>query len=52
MDSADALLLLRYSMHLVDESALHLEVADMNADGTVNSADALAILRFAMGLLG
>ncbi|MBR6429347.1 MAG: hypothetical protein IKS43_06795 [Clostridia bacterium] len=52
VDSADALLLLRYSMHLVDESALHLEVADMNADGTVNSADALAILRFAMGLLG
>ena len=50
VNSADALLTLRYAMGLVELTPEQLERADMDGNGTVNSADALAILRVSMGL--
>ncbi|MBQ1893599.1 MAG: Ig-like domain-containing protein [Clostridia bacterium] len=44
-DSADALLVLRYSMGLEELTADQLARADVNGDGAVDSADALRILR-------
>jgi hypothetical protein len=45
VDSADALLILRYSMNLGTLTAAQLSVADINGDGVVDSADALLLLR-------
>lgn len=50
VDSADALLAMRYSMGLADLSAEQLLRGDMDGSGTVTSADAVAIFRIAMGL--
>ncbi|MBO6061357.1 MAG: hypothetical protein J6P98_04490 [Clostridia bacterium] len=51
VNSADALLLMRYVMHLVTENDLHLEVADVTGEGSVNSVDSLNILRMTLGLM-
>ena len=45
VDSADALLVLRYAMGIATLTPNQLIVADVNGDGVVNSSDALAILR-------
>ncbi|MBO4562811.1 MAG: S8 family serine peptidase [Clostridia bacterium] len=49
VDSADALLTLRYAMGIVGEASLIVEAADIDGDGAVTSADALMILRRALG---
>ncbi|MBO6061649.1 MAG: hypothetical protein J6P98_06015, partial [Clostridia bacterium] len=48
VDSLDALLILRYSMGLIDD--IILVNSDVNGDGEVNSADALIVMRMAMGV--
>ena len=48
VDTADALMILRYSVGLIDE--IDYDAADMNRDGVVNTADALRILRIAVGI--
>ncbi len=47
----DALLVLRWVMALIPDSALDLTVADMNSDGSVTMEDSLMILRRAMALI-
>ena len=51
VDSLDALLIMRYSMGLVDETALDLARGDVNGDGVVASLDALIVMRTSMGLI-
>lgn len=51
VNTADALLTLRYSLRLVSDGEIDLAAADVNFDGTVTSADALLILRYAIGVL-
>ena len=50
VDAADAMLALRYSMHLIDLTPEQLLSGDMNGDGAVAADDALMILRAAMHL--
>lgn len=50
VNSADALLVMRYVMGLVGPEALDLDRCDMNGDGVVDSIDATIIMRLAMGL--
>ena len=50
VDSADALLVLRYSMNLAVLSDSQLRAADVNGDGVVNSVDATLIMRMSMGM--
>ena len=50
VDSADALLVLRYSMNLAVLSESQLRAADVNGDGVVNSIDATLIMRMSMGM--
>lgn len=50
VNSADALLALRYSMGLAQLTPAQLERGDMDGNGIVSSADALAILRQSMGM--
>ena len=50
VDSADALLVLRYSMNLAVLSDSQLRAADVNGDGVVNSIDATLIMRMSMGM--
>lgn len=50
VDSADALLVMRYSMGLASIDPAYLASCDMNGDGAVDSADALLLMRTAMGL--
>ncbi|MBO4563146.1 MAG: hypothetical protein J5772_05995 [Clostridia bacterium] len=50
VDSADALLILRYAMGLVDESQIDLTKSDVDGNGIVDSADALIVLRRTMGV--
>ena len=45
ISSADALLVLRYSVKLENFTDSQIESADVNKDGDINSADALFILR-------
>ncbi|MBR3383542.1 MAG: S8 family serine peptidase [Clostridia bacterium] len=49
-DSLDALLVLRYSMNLIDGTQLDLARGDVNNDGVVDSLDALLILRDSMNV--
>ena len=50
VDSADALLIMRYSMGLASLNADQLLRGDMDGNGSVTSADAVAVFRIAMGL--
>ena len=50
MSSADALLVLRYSMNLSNLTANQLLAADVNGDGVVNSVDATLIMRQSMNV--
>ncbi|MCR5808386.1 MAG: Ig-like domain-containing protein [Clostridiales bacterium] len=50
VNSADALLVVRYTMNLCELEELPLFLADYNQDGDVTSADALCIIRKSMGL--
>ena len=51
INSADALLILRYTIGAISSDALHLEAGDVTGDGLVNSSDALMILRLALGII-
>lgn len=50
VSSADALLVLRYSMNLSNLTANQLLAADVNGDGVVNSVDATLIMRQSMNV--
>ena len=50
VDGADALLILRWSMGLVDEADIDLVMSDIDGSGVVDATDALIVLRFNMGL--
>ncbi len=51
VDSADALLVMRYTLRTVELSAEQLELADYNSDGNVDTTDALLIFRKTLGLI-
>lgn len=51
VDVTDSLLAMRFSMGIINASALNTEAADMNGNGTVEMSDAVTILRMAMGLI-
>ncbi len=48
VNAMDALLVLRYALDVVPETALDIRNADYNGDGDVNAMDALAILRYSL----
>ena len=50
IDSADALLVLRLALGIIDESSIDTVLADYNGDGVINTVDALLILRKALGI--
>ena len=50
VDAEDALLALRYSMQIIDDTGLVLANGDMNGDSIVDATDALLILRLVMGM--
>ena len=50
VDGADALLILRWSMGLVDEADIDLVMSDIDGSGVVDATDALIVLRLAIGL--
>ena len=50
VNANDALMLMRYTLGLIPESALDIMAADYDENGTVNANDALAIFRRALGL--
>lgn len=47
---ADGIIALRFTLELIDESAIVLENADVNGDGLISVADAILILRIALGM--
>ncbi|MCR5611189.1 MAG: dockerin type I repeat-containing protein [Clostridiales bacterium] len=49
VEAADALLILRYYMSLLD-NGVNVEACDVNGDGKVDAIDALIVLRKAMGI--
>ena len=49
INSADALLVLQYSVGSAKLSSEQITLADVNNDKRVNSADALKILQYAVG---
>ena len=49
-DFNDALLVLRFSLGLVPETALDISLSDLDGNGSVTANDALAILRKSLGL--
>lgn len=51
INSADAQLILQYSIDLISLSSDQLLVADINQDGFINSADAQLILQYSIGLI-
>ena len=51
VSAADAMLALRYSMHLISLNSSQLARGDVNGDGSVTAADAMIILRRSMGLV-
>lgn len=50
VNANDALLVLRYTLGLIPETALDLIAADYDENGIINANDALAILRKALGI--
>ena len=52
VSSAEALLVLRYSLGMLPSGLPDMSAGDVNGDGCVDSVDALLILRRAMGLAG
>ncbi len=50
IDSVDALILLRYSLDLVESSELILTEGDCDGNGVIDSIDALLVLRMSVGL--
>ena len=50
LDSADVILILRFSIGLEEFTVDQVEFADVNGDGIVNSNDAVAVLRSSIGL--
>lgn len=50
LTSVDAILILRYAIHCIDEQELIIENADINCDGIINSADAVIVFRIALGI--
>lgn len=51
IDSADALLVLKHSVHLLDLDAVQQLAANVNKDNTIDSSDALLILRYSVHLI-
>lgn len=47
----DAMLIMRYTMNMIDGTELDLENSDADGNGIVNAVDALAVFRAAMGIL-
>ena len=50
VNMADAALIIRYSMGIIDETALDVTVADVNGSGNINIEDAVLVIRIALGL--
>ena len=51
INSADALLVLRYSVGSANLDSERFKLADVNGDKKVNSADALKILQYSVGAI-
>ncbi|MBO4384801.1 MAG: Ig-like domain-containing protein [Clostridia bacterium] len=51
VEAADALLVLRLAMGIIDGTGIDLSAIDVDGDGEITAADALIILRKAMGIL-
>jgi hypothetical protein len=52
VDSGDAILILQYSVGLIELTDTQLRAGDCNNDGTVDSGDAILVLQFSVGLIG
>ena len=50
VDTIDALMVLRFSLDLIEFSPVQFRLGDVNTNGAVNGYDALAILRYILGL--
>ncbi len=50
VNTADALLIMRYALGIVDGTQLDLANSDVDSSGAVDMADALRVMRMAMGL--
>lgn len=50
VNTADAVLVMRYAMGIIDDTMLNVDVADMDQNGRIEIADAIIILRMAMQL--
>lgn len=51
INSADALMIMQYSVGLVRLDSNQKIIADVSSDGIINSSDALSVLMFATGLI-
>lgn len=51
VNASDALMVLQYSVDLIELSPEQAVVADVNADGSINASDALNILQKSVGLI-
>jgi hypothetical protein len=51
VNTADAMMILRYVAELVELDAKQLKAADVNGDGSVTTADAMLILRYVAELI-
>jgi hypothetical protein len=52
VDSGDAILILQYSVGLIELTENQLRAGDCNNDGVVDSGDAILVLQFSVGLIG
>ena len=50
VDSADALMMLRFALRIIDDTQLDQILGDMDGNGAYDSSDALLILRRALGI--
>lgn len=51
VNTADAVIILKYSAEMIDLDAVQLMCGDCNHDGNVNTADAVVILKYAAGII-
>ncbi|MBO4563358.1 MAG: Ig-like domain-containing protein [Clostridia bacterium] len=52
VDSADALMILRYAMGVISLTDEQILRAEVDGDGNITSADAIYVLRIALGIIG
>ena len=51
VDASDAILVMRYTLQMIDLTDLQLLAGDVNGNGTVDASDAILIMRKVLGLI-